>query len=69
MPHDLDSVALEVWNGKDENLGAGRQAVYHRARCNSAASLGNHTDQVEADSVGVSNSPHRHGWRGDRGSD
>ena len=65
MPHDLDSVALETWNGKDESLEAGRQAVYHRARCNGAASLGNYTDEMEADGVGFSSSPHRHEWRDD----
>ena len=65
MRHDLDSVALETWKGKDENLEAGRQALYHRARCNGAASLGNYTDQMEADGVWFGNSPHRHGWRDD----
>jgi fructose-bisphosphate aldolase, class I len=65
MPHDLDSLTLETWNGKDENLEAGRQAVYHRARCNGAASLGNHMDEMEADGVGFHSSPHRHQWRDD----
>jgi hypothetical protein len=65
MRHDLDSVALETWNGKDTNLEAGRQALYHRARCNGAASLGNYTDEMEADGVGFGSSPHRQGWRDD----
>ena len=60
MPHDLDSVALETWNGKDESLEAGRQAVYHRVWCNGAASLGNYTDEMEADGLGFSSSPYRH---------
>jgi Fructose-bisphosphate aldolase class-I len=64
MPHDLDSVVLEAWNGKDENLEAGRQVRYHRARCN-GASLGNYTDEMEADGVGFSSSPHRHELRDD----
>jgi fructose-bisphosphate aldolase class I len=61
----LQNHALETWNGKDANLEAGRQALYHRARCNSAASLGNYTDQMEADCVGFSSSLHRHQWRDD----
>ncbi len=65
MPHDLDSVALKTWNGKDENLEAGREALYHHACCNGAASLGNYTDEMEADGVGFRSSPHRHEWRDD----
>jgi fructose-bisphosphate aldolase class I len=65
MPHDLDSVALETWNGKDENLEADRQALYHRACCNGAASLGNYTDEMEAHGAGFSSLPHRRQWRDD----
>jgi fructose-bisphosphate aldolase, class I len=65
MSHDLDSVALETWTGKDENLEPGRQALYHRARCSGAARLGNYADEMEADGVGFSSSPHRHQWRDD----
>lgn len=65
MPHDLDSVVLETWTGKEENLEAGRQALYHRARCNGAASVGNHTNQMEADGVGFGSSLDRHQWRDD----
>ena len=39
----LQDHALEAWHGRDENLGAGRQALYQKARCNSAASLGRYT--------------------------
>jgi hypothetical protein len=34
-----------------------------------AASLGNHTDQMETNGVGFGILSHRHGWRSDRGSD
>jgi fructose-bisphosphate aldolase, class I len=61
----LQNHALETWNGKDANLEAGQQALYHRARCNGAASLGNYTDQMEAEGVGFGSSSHRHGWRDD----
>ena len=43
----LQDHAMETWHGRDENLAAGRQALYQRARCNSAASLGSYTDEME----------------------
>jgi fructose-bisphosphate aldolase class I len=43
----LQDRALEAWHGRDENLEAGRQALYLRARCNSAASLGSDTQEME----------------------
>src|SRR4029453_2642091 len=49
----LQDSALEAWHGREENLGAGRQALYQRARCNSAASLGRYTDEIEATPVAV----------------
>ena len=44
----LQDAALEAWHGRDENLKAGQQAFYHRARCNGAATRGEYTDQMEA---------------------
>ena len=44
----LQDAALEGWHGRDENVKAGQQAFYHRARCNGAATLGEYTDQMEA---------------------
>jgi fructose-bisphosphate aldolase, class I len=44
----LQDAALEAWHGRDENVKAGQQAFYHRARCNSAATRGQYTDQMEA---------------------
>ena len=36
----LQDEALKAWHGKNENLKAGQQAFYHRAKCDSAAALG-----------------------------
>ena len=44
----LQDAALEGWHGRDENVKAGQQAFYHRARCNGAATLGEYSDQMEA---------------------
>lgn len=60
----LQDHALETWHGRDENLAAARQALHQRARCNSAASLGRYTDEMEA-SVSIPSSPHRREWRDD----
>ena len=43
----LQDAALEAWQGRDENLEAGQQAFYHRARCNGAANRGEYTDEME----------------------
>ena len=61
----LQDHALETWHGRDGNLEAGRQALYQRARCNSAASLGRYTNQMEALPAGASSPPHRREWRDD----
>jgi fructose-bisphosphate aldolase, class I len=44
----LQDAALEAWHGRDQNLKAGQQAFYHRARCNGAAARGEYTDATEA---------------------
>jgi fructose-bisphosphate aldolase class I len=44
----LQDAALEAWHGRDQNLKAGQQALYHRARCNGAATRGEYTDEMEA---------------------
>ena len=43
----LQDRALEGWHGRDENVHTGQQALSHQARCNSAASLGTFTDDME----------------------
>jgi fructose-bisphosphate aldolase class I len=44
----LQHAAMAAWRGQDENRKAGQQAFHHRARCNSAATRGEYTDQMEA---------------------
>ena len=61
----LQDHALETWHGRDENLEAARQALYQRARCNSAASLGRYTDQMEDTPLSVASPPHRREWHDD----
>jgi fructose-bisphosphate aldolase, class I len=46
----LQDPALKAWHGRDENLKAGQEALYHRARCNGAATLGTYTEELEAGS-------------------
>jgi hypothetical protein len=40
---------MEAGQGRDENLKAGQQALYHRARGNGAAARGEYTDGTEAE--------------------
>jgi fructose-bisphosphate aldolase class I len=61
----LQDPALEAWHGRDENLSAGRRALYHRASCNGAASVGKYTDAMEADLPSADDPPHRRDWRDD----
>jgi fructose-bisphosphate aldolase class I len=61
----LQDPALEAWHGRDENLTAGQQALYHRARCNGAASGGAYTDEMEAELVGAGSPAHRREWHDD----
>ncbi len=43
----IQQPALEIWAGKDENVAAAQKALYHRARCNSAARRGDYTPAME----------------------
>ena len=43
----LQAPALEAWRGESTNLTAAQRALYHRARCNSAAREGQYTSDVE----------------------
>jgi fructose-bisphosphate aldolase class I len=47
----LQDEALRAWHGKNENLKAGQQAFYHRAKCDSAAALGKYTEAMEGQSA------------------
>jgi fructose-bisphosphate aldolase, class I len=61
----LQDPALEAWHGRDENLMAGQKALYHRANCNGAASLGMYTDEMEMASVGPDSPADRREWEDD----
>jgi fructose-bisphosphate aldolase, class I len=54
-----------AWHGQDENLAAGQEALYRRARCNGAASVGKYTDEMEVESPSADDPPHRQDWRDD----
>lgn len=43
----LQAPALEAWRGEAVNVPAAQDALYHRARCNSAAREGRYTSEVE----------------------
>jgi fructose-bisphosphate aldolase class I len=45
----IQQPALEIWKGQQANAAAAQQALYHRARCNSAARLGQYRTEMEND--------------------
>jgi fructose-bisphosphate aldolase class I len=49
----IQEPALEIWKGKETNVTAAQQALYHRARCNSAARRGEYTAGMEKDMVPI----------------
>jgi fructose-bisphosphate aldolase class I len=61
----LQDPALEAWHGQDESLKAGQRALYHRARCNGAASRGAYTDEIEGEPAVAGISAHRGEWHDD----
>ena len=61
----LQDSALEAWHGKAENLKAGQEAFYHRAKCNAAAASGAYTDAMEREPVGAGVAAHRSDWHDD----
>ena len=36
----IQQPAMEIWHGKDDNVPAAQEALYHRAKCNQAARQG-----------------------------
>ena len=44
----LQDPALAAWGGRPAGVPAGQRALFHRARCNGAASLGSWDDSLEA---------------------
>jgi len=43
----IQQPALVIWKGQQANAAAAQQALYHRARCNSAARLGQYRTEME----------------------
>jgi fructose-bisphosphate aldolase class I len=43
----IQQPALEIWKGEQANVPAAQQALYHRARCNGAARLGEYDTAME----------------------
>jgi fructose-bisphosphate aldolase class I len=43
----IQQPALEIWHGEKAQVLAAQQALYHRARCNSAARLGRYRIEME----------------------
>jgi len=43
----LQDPALQAWHGKAEQIKAGQQAFYRRAKCNGAAARGRYADAME----------------------
>jgi len=50
----IQQPAMEIWNGKDENIKAAQQALFHRAKCDQAARQGLYDAAME-DPVFLSN--------------
>jgi len=49
----LQAAAIKAWGGKPENVEAGQQAFYHRAKMNSAARTGMYAPEMEREAVAV----------------
>ncbi len=48
----LQDAALATWRGQQQKVNAAQRAFYHRARCNSLATLGTYDDREEASHAG-----------------
>ncbi len=48
----IQQTALNTWQGKDENILAAQQALYHRANCALAARSGKYTAEMENINIG-----------------
>jgi fructose-bisphosphate aldolase class I len=43
----IQQPALEIWQGKENNVLKAQQALYHRAKCNQAARRGEYNTELE----------------------
>jgi fructose-bisphosphate aldolase, class I len=55
----LQDLALATWLGNKDNAQPAQRAYYHRARCNSAATLGQYTAIMENEFTGKTAKEHR----------
>ncbi len=44
----IQQPALDIWRGEETNVQAAQQALYHRAKCNHAARLGEYSAMMES---------------------
>jgi fructose-bisphosphate aldolase class I len=61
----LQDPAIEAWGGRASGVKAGQQALHHRARCNSAATLGEYDESMEQDTADVAVVSRRALWSDD----
>lgn len=47
----IQQPALDIWKGDEANVAKAQKALYHRAKCNSAASRGEYDASMENDSI------------------
>jgi fructose-bisphosphate aldolase class I len=47
----LQSSAMEIWQGSPDKVAAAQQVFYHRAQCNSAATEGKYSAELEKETV------------------
>jgi len=64
LTHHRGSPTVQVWNaplqgGRASDVQAGQQPLAHRARCNSAAALGNYDESMERDTAAVARASNR----------
>lgn len=43
----IQQPAMQIWDGREENIVDAQNAIYHRAKCNVAARLGEYNDNME----------------------
>ncbi len=49
----LQQAALKAWGGDDSNVETAQKAIYHRAKCNGAATVGQYSEKMEKESTPV----------------
>jgi len=53
----LQQPALKAWKGSPENFNIAQEALYHRAKCNSAARFGTYSKEMESSSFAARAAP------------